>query len=158
MKPLKILIDNREKTPWLFENIGYNFGTLKTGDYSIEGLEDIVSIERKSKVSELAGCIYTKRFANEMERLSSFKYKYLVFEFPRSDIEYYPYTSDIPKARWSKIRIHPAFIFRLLKDFVDGYEIEIVYCDDRSDAMQKVEEILRDVYKKECGNKPRRGR
>ena len=46
-----IIVDTRENLPYLFH--GYTCGMkrsgLKTGDYSIEGYESAICIERKSK-------------------------------------------------------------------------------------------------------------
>ena len=47
-KYFNIIVDTREQKPWDFND---NFNTTKakldTGDYSIEGLEHILCIERK---------------------------------------------------------------------------------------------------------------
>lgn len=84
-----ILIDNREQKPLSFENLHIRGisalpterATLKTGDYAIKGLENIVCIERKS-AQDLYGTLFQgrERFQREMERMQSFKYKYLVIE------------------------------------------------------------------------------
>jgi hypothetical protein len=50
-----ILIDTREQEPQVFERLASIRGTLTTGDYSVAGLQDHFSIERKT-VSDLVGC------------------------------------------------------------------------------------------------------
>ena len=79
-----IIRDTREQN-------GYTFGflpqdqvkvaALPTGDYSIEGLEDQVTIERKS-LADAFGTIggQRKRFQRELERMTSFKYAAVVIE------------------------------------------------------------------------------
>ena len=56
-------------------------GTLPTGDYSIEGLEDQVTIESKS-LADAFGTIggQRKRFQRELKRMTSFKYAAVVIE------------------------------------------------------------------------------
>lgn len=71
----QIVIDTREQYPYRIKNAVR--GTLKTGDYSILGLESIVAIERK----ELKDAYHSigqnhERFRREMERAKDF----LVFE------------------------------------------------------------------------------
>jgi len=54
---------------------------LDTGDYSIIGYEDLVCIERKDDYGEL-WVNYSSRstFEDEMERMTKFKYKYILIE------------------------------------------------------------------------------
>jgi len=49
-----IIVDTREQTPWTFDNYVVASQKLDTGDYSIQGLEHIFTIERKKSVSEIA--------------------------------------------------------------------------------------------------------
>ena len=50
-----IVVDTREQEPLVFERLTSVRGTLKTGDYSVAGLQDLFSIERKT-VADLVGC------------------------------------------------------------------------------------------------------
>ena len=54
MDQLKIIIDTREQKPWEFPGHTTAVQKLDTGDYSVEGLEDILCIERKQNTSEFA--------------------------------------------------------------------------------------------------------
>lgn len=74
-----IIVDTREQYPWTFHNLTtmtYRFhvsssrGTLKQGDYAIEGMESMLAIERKS-MEDLFGTLSTgrDRFARELERI-----------------------------------------------------------------------------------------
>jgi len=62
---------------------GTTVDTLKTGDYSMVGYTDLVVVERKNDFSELWGN-YSKQkrpaFEEEMERMSTLKYAYIVVE------------------------------------------------------------------------------
>ncbi len=72
---LHIVFDNRERKPYQFagfpcyEGTTVEAGTLATGDYSVKGLEHLVSVERKS-LSDLVGCLAgsRERFVKELER------------------------------------------------------------------------------------------
>lgn len=57
--------------------------TLKTGDYSLIGYTDILTIERKADFSELWGNYSSKKrkaFESEMSRMSKIKYSYIIVE------------------------------------------------------------------------------
>lgn len=57
--------------------------TLQTGDYSLVGYTDILSIERKTNFSELWGNYSSQKrpaFESEMERMSVIKYPYIIVE------------------------------------------------------------------------------
>ena len=51
-----IIIDRREQNPWTFHVLPSEPGSLDSGDYSVRGLEHMVSIERKS-LDDMLGCI-----------------------------------------------------------------------------------------------------
>ena len=83
--PMTVLIDSREQSPFCFQNIRgrseqkyrplivpVKITGLLTGDYSIEGLEDSISIERKS-LQDAYGTILgdRERFERELSRLQA---------------------------------------------------------------------------------------
>jgi len=61
-----IKTDSREQLPYEFKSPS-EVGTVLVGDYSISGLEDHISIERKS-IDDLIGCLTTgrERFKREL--------------------------------------------------------------------------------------------
>ena len=83
----KVIVDSREQYAWDFTFYdkcdGIISTKLDTGDYSIEGLETVLTIERKRTTAEIAMNVGKdrKRFNAELERMSKFKYKYLICEF-----------------------------------------------------------------------------
>jgi len=83
LKPLgfAILIDSREQRPYRFVGHMTIKTGLRTGDYSIDGYEDLVSVERKS-LDDYYGCLAAsrKRFERELERLSLMPYPAIVVE------------------------------------------------------------------------------
>ena len=87
-----VIKDTREQSGYYFSKYGTCAGMveqkLDTGDYSIQGFEDKICIERKGCVEELAINLGSKKhaFMNEIERMKDFPYKFLVFEFSLTDL------------------------------------------------------------------------
>lgn len=92
-KPI-LIVDSREKTPFDVSN-DPDFGgsitkKLDAGDYSLEGLEHIICIERKAGGNELFQNFCDEdgreRVRREMERLQKVKYRFIVIEQDLIDI------------------------------------------------------------------------
>lgn len=113
-----VLRDTREKKKkgWLWQVskscAGTTEETLKTGDYTIRGLENVLVIERKGSVSEWAKNICEARFEREMERLVLFKYPFILLEFNMGDMLNYPVGSGIPKWRWPSLAFTGSFVLK----------------------------------------------
>jgi DNA excision repair protein ERCC-4 len=92
-----IVIDTREQEPLAFERLTSVRGTLQTGDYSVAGLEDLFSIERKT-VSDLVGCCMGEnrdRFGRELHRLRGYRFKRLLVVGSEAEIMAGQYHSNI---------------------------------------------------------------
>lgn len=78
---LVAIIDTREKLPLDLSPLKMERRDLKTGDYSVKGLEHIMTIERKS-LPDLVGCVGRdrERFEYEMHRILAFPYKMVLVE------------------------------------------------------------------------------
>ena len=74
-----IAIDTREQQPYTYP--GAEVKTLPSGDYSIVGLEGLVTVERKTKADAYCslGC-ERARFRREVERLAGYDYAAIVIE------------------------------------------------------------------------------
>ena len=77
MDPFTIIVDTREQQPWEFGLHTTSRKKLDTGEYSIEGLEQLLTIERKKSVSEIANNITESRFKDVLQRMSIIPYKLL---------------------------------------------------------------------------------
>lgn len=92
--PFTIVVDTREQMPWWFTGIPADAdkpgevihattkrGGLASGDYSVEGLETRVAIERKS-VADLFASVGRERdrFEREIERLAAMEVAAVVVE------------------------------------------------------------------------------
>jgi ERCC4-type nuclease len=92
-KPV-VLVDTREQQPLpLFANhpnwiAGERRVALKTADYSIEGMENLIGLERKS-LADLVDCTVTsrERFLCCCARLGRFRWKAILIEASYDDIK-----------------------------------------------------------------------
>ena len=141
-----IIVDTREQQPWEFKEFLKSSTKLDTGDYSIEGMEHIVAIERKKTVSEFANNITESRFTDVIMRMGSIKYCYLLLEFNLEDVLIYPVGSNVPKKMLSKIRITPGFILKNLLDLELQHNIYVHFCGDADNAEKLAATILKKVY------------
>jgi hypothetical protein len=147
-----IIVDTREQQPWSFNNFAKAHKKLDTGDYSIEGLQHLLAIERKKSVSEFATNIVESRFYDVVIRLSQLKYSFLLLEFDLEDVLIYPIGSTVPKRMWSKIKISPAFIIKNILELQLKHNIIVYFCGDSSNAEKMAEHILKKIYYSEKHN------
>jgi ERCC4-type nuclease len=92
-KPI-VLVDSREQQPLpLLANHPNWIGnerraTLATGDYSIEGMEDVLTLERKS-LADMVNCtnVSRERFITCCKRMARFRWKALLIEASYEDIK-----------------------------------------------------------------------
>mgnify|MGYP001048695011 CR=1 FL=1 len=78
-----IVIDTREQSPFVFAqmDVPTERRALATGDYSIAGLEDKITIERKSLIDLFGSCGRGRtRFEAEIERMATFQHAAIVCE------------------------------------------------------------------------------
>lgn len=141
-----IIVDTREQHPWLFDNYTTAKRKLDTGDYSIEGLEHLLGIERKKSISEFANNIVESRFEDVIDRLSKLKYAFILFEFNLNDVLIYPVGSTVPKKWWNNIKITPAFLMKHIVELQLVHNIKIAFCGSASNAEKMAESILKKVY------------
>lgn len=140
-----IIIDTREQKPWAFAECNTIRKKLDTGDYSIEGLEHILCIERKNSVSEIANNISESRFKDELNRMQNYLYKFILLEFSLDDVLQYPKGSNLPPRVWSKIKIRPAYILKFLTELQIYHDIHILFCDNPESAEQMAFSIIKRV-------------
>ena len=81
-----IIVDSREQTPLVFSLFASEVGTLQTGDYSLKGLEDSITIERKS-IADLIGSLTSgrERFQREIQRMQAYRSRTLLIVGNGSD-------------------------------------------------------------------------
>ena len=141
-----IIIDTREQQPWSFDNYAVANHKLDAGDYSIQGLENILAIERKKSVNEIANNITESRFEDAIIRLSNHKYAFILLEFEIENILHYPIGSNLPKRLWDKVKIKPAFLMKHVLDWQLLYGIKVIFCGSASNAEKIAEYIFKKIY------------
>lgn len=150
--PFVIIVDTREQIPWEFGYHDTAKRKLDTGDYSIEGFENILAVERKRSVSELATNLSEKRFKDVLTRLSKIKHPYMVFEFSLDEVYQFPVGSDIPKKLWDKLKISGNYIIKRLIEIQLEYNIQVVFCDDPSNAERFTASLMKRIYERYNNN------
>jgi len=122
----KIIRDTREQAGkgWIFRASancsGMKKHKLDVGDYTIEGLEDKLVVERKT-IGDLWNTLGTKkgyeRFLREWDRAKNHRLKFLVIEASIKDID--------AGYRWSKVR--PSLIHARLISLQVKHNIHVIF-------------------------------
>lgn len=138
---MKLIIDTREQDPLPFRsgsNTEIVIKKLDVGDYSIEGFEDKISIERKS-LSDLFGTLGSghKRWKKELERAKDLEYFGLFVEGTYKDI----LEENYPKVKRTKMRGY--VVAKILNMMELKYpNLHIHCCKDRKEMMLKIKGIF----------------
>lgn len=146
--PFTIIVDTREQMPGEFGFHVTSKRKLDTGDYSIQGMESIFTIERKMSVSEIANNITENRFKDVLERLSKIPHAYIIMEFDIEDIYTFPVGSDVPKKMWDKLRIKGNYIMKVLLEASINHNIHLLFCGDADNAERTAISLIKRIYEK----------
>lgn len=123
-----VLVDSRERQPWRLAQNHPNWiaaerrVALKAGDYSVEGMADLLAIERKS-LADLVNCTVASRsrFIACCERLSKLRWKAILVEATYEDV----------KAGWedqeTESRVHPNAVCGTLDAIEAKFAIPVIY-------------------------------
>ena len=125
-----VLCDSREQAPYTFlppryDGVTVQAAALQTGDYSLVGLADHISLERKS-LDDLTGTL-TKgrdRFERECERGKGFDYFGLIIEASLEDVRSHKYQS----------RMTPQSLLQTLAAYSVRYGLHVHWCGNRADG------------------------
>ena len=137
-----IKIDTREQKPYQF-TVPTTIDTVPIGDYSICGLEDCISLERKT-LDDLIGCLTSgrERFKKELHRGQALDYFALIVEASLSDLANGKYRSQMG----AKSAVQSLLSFSV------KYHLPIFFCETREYA-QRVTESLLSKYAREIEKK-----
>ena len=131
----KIVVDSREQKPlWKKDTI---VKKLDVGDYSIEGHENKIAIERKS-LSDLFGTLGggNKRFKKELERAKPYNYFAIVIEGNYRDIRDKKFEGSF----YCKMKGY--VILKILFTLHIKYNINIFMCNDRNEAKSVIKSLF----------------
>jgi ERCC4-type nuclease len=132
-----VIIDSREQMPYEFR-LPTEVAGLKTGDYSVKGLESWVAVERKT-VADLVACLTTgrDRFENELHRGRGLDYFALVVEASLVDLATGKYRSQmLPKA-----------VIQSLMTFSVRYRLPVFFAENRVYGERITESLLQKYYR-----------
>ena len=134
---MKVVIDTREQLPYEFEDSITR--TLQTGDYSLFGYEDQITVERKTK-ADAYGTIGKgrTRFIKELERLREIDYSAIVVEASLSNF--------IEPPRFSQL--NPKSAINSLLAWSIRYGVHIYFADNRMMGNLLTLRILERYWKK----------
>jgi DNA excision repair protein ERCC-4 len=126
-----VVIDTREQTPLPFSRLKTQSGTLISGDYSIAGLEDLFSVERKTVADLVACCVGAnrERFERELHRLRGYRFKRLLVVGSEAEILAGNYHS----------KIMPKAVLATLGAFKVRYDLPVVFVPTAQDAARTIE-------------------
>ena len=137
---ITIVVDTREQEPYPFDSEGVTAArrALPAGDYSLDGWEDQVAVERKTLEDLITTVIRSrKRFRTELERLAGYKAACIVVEANLSDI----------LARRYRSGAHPNAVVGSVLSIVVDFGVPVFFCSDRQGARAFVEGYLRGVHR-----------
>lgn len=136
----RVIKDTREQDGWFFSEYdkcsGMDVKTLHTGDYTIAGFEDVVCIERKACVSEIAGNLGKKKgaFNAEIERMKDYAFSFIICEFSMEDLLNYPDGSRVPHKLRSHVKVTGKYLLKCLLEFQIWYNTKVIFCDNKKNA------------------------
>jgi ERCC4-type nuclease len=129
---MRIVADTREQEPYSFD-LPVVRRALPAGDYSVEGLETRVAVERKSLDDFVQTVIRgRKRFRNELLKLEAYDAAIVVVECDFSRIVSGQYRSGA----------HPNSVVGSIISIIQDYGIPVFFCSDRQHACRFTEEYL----------------
>lgn len=149
--PFTVIKDTREQDGYYFSAFNTCAGMIEqkldTGDYTIQGFEDKICIERKGCVEELAVNLGQKKhaFMNEIERMKVFPHKFLIMEFSLEDLVKFPDETRIPIKNKTSLKITGKYMLKCLFEFQLYNDIHILFCGNKYNAFLAVSSILKRI-------------
>jgi ERCC4-type nuclease len=128
---LKILIDTREKKPFIFQ--GSKKVALEVGDYSIHGYIKMVAVERKS-LGDFLSCVSKQRFKQQIRNLLKRPHRVIVVEGSMNDFNKFGFAREETIASFSSL--------------VVSLGVPIVFCATRRLAQLFTFEYLKNIKKR----------
>lgn len=149
--PFTVIKDTREQDGYFFSAFNTCAGMveskLDTGDYTIQGLEDKICVERKGCVEELAVNLGSKKYAflNEIERMKPFPHKFIVLEFSLEDLIKFPEETRIPVKNKASLKITGKYMLKCLMEFQLYDGVHIWFCGNKHNAFLAISSLFKRI-------------
>jgi ERCC4-type nuclease len=133
--PATIIVDTREQEPYSFDPrlAGAVRRALPAGDYSIEGLEGIVAVERKTLDDFVSTVIHSRsRFREELRKLGGYRVACVVVEAGLQDVLQKRYRGET----------HPNAVLGSTLSIILDFRVPVFFCGNRQAACQFVQAYL----------------
>jgi len=130
-----VVIDTREQQPYVFDaaRVVSVRRALPVADYSLEGYESSVAVERKSLEDFIGTVIRARgRFEVELGALREFERRCVVVEASLEDIEAHRYAADV----------HPNALLGAAVAIAVDFDIPVYFCSNRQLACHFTERFL----------------
>jgi len=141
MDRVVVVVDTREQEPYSFdpERIEVVRRALPAGDYSLQGMEHLVAVERKS-LDDFAQTVIRsrERFRKELLALQTCVSACVVVEASFQDVISGRYSSGA----------HPNSVVGSALSIIVDYNIPVFFCSNRQAARLFVEEYLVKCHRK----------
>ena len=135
LKPPTIIIDTREQEPYSFDPrlAAAVRRALPAGDYSVDGLDGIVAVERKTLDDFVSTVIHSRqRFREELRKLAGYRTACVAVEAGLADILQKRYQGGA----------HPNAVLGNALSIILDFEIPVFFCGNRQAACHFVQAYL----------------
>lgn len=144
LSDMVIIVDTREQDPYRFKGHLTIRDNLVAGDYSIQGFEKEISIERKS-ITDFVGSIThgRERFKKMLYRMYDIPHRYILVEGSLDDVMK-PISIKSSKVKAAKgcvrpmseqyVNVHPNAIFQTIVSIMLRYQVIFMFARTREEA------------------------
>ena len=151
----EVIRDTREKTNkgWFFTKTkdctGTTVAKLDVGDYTIEGLQHVLCVERKGSVAEFAHNVVEDRFERELKKMDEFEHSFILLEFDLADLLLYP-SNCMPKRLQAKCRYNGKYVLKRMIEIMLTHKTQILFCGFHGkDVSSRIFKEIEATYEKE---------
>lgn len=134
-----VIVDTREQLPWTFANVSTVRRALPAGDYSLEGLESQVAVERKTIDDFISTVLHDRiRFKKELHKLSGYRLACVAVEANVADVLAKRYQSEA----------HPNSVLGFAHAILADYGVPVMFWGSRPEARHTAERFLLLAHKR----------
>jgi DNA excision repair protein ERCC-4 len=129
-----IVVDTREQVPWEFSSrVATVRRALPAGDYSLDGYEQRITVERKSLADYIRSVIQQReRFGRELRTLAGYDFAAVVVEAAWPDVVGGRYAGGVK----------PASVVGATVSIMVDIGVPVLFAGDRPGARRMTEELL----------------